>query len=83
MIFMNPVDKLLQEIFGRRKKKYEEEIEKDYGHGFIKVITEKERKKIDYSHKVIICEKDFINIFRYIKSLKKQIAKLKSLIQDK
>lgn len=76
----HPADDLIKQVFGPPKKPWQGEMEEE---GFeltrFDVITERERDNTDYSHKVVVSERDFANIWRYIKSLKKQIAKLKRI----
>lgn len=42
----------------------------------VKLITE-ENKEYDFQHRVIIMKNDLDKLFKYIKQLKKEIAKLK------
>lgn len=73
----HPADDVLNEVFGRRKHKWEEEIKDDGGFELdFKVVTEKEIP-VDYTHKVIMSEPEFAKLWKYIKGLKKQIATLK------
>lgn len=78
----SPQDDLLRSIFGPPKKSWQKDMEKEgYELTRFEVITEKQRQEVDYSHKVVMSERDFANLFRYIKSLKKQIAKLKKVLE--